>query len=433
MVGADAKGAVGRSVVLGAGFAGLMAAAVLAETFEQVIVLERDALPRLSRPRRGVPQSTQLHNLLEPAHSRVEALVPGFKEALVEAGAVRASVADETFVFELGRVMPKRDLGLELMSAPRPVIDQILHGLVSARSNIAIHEEVSVAGVELTHGRATGVTGQSKEGSHRRYQADVIVDALGAGSPACALLGDAGVEVPTEHRVVAQWYSTCTFAVPPELDGTSRYILVFPSPPATRGGLASPVGARGLSVSVSGTDQDDYPKSVEEFIDYAASLEDSTLAELLQACTATSAPKRFHRMSATWHHYERVNDPVVGLLPIGDAFATLNPLQGQGMSVATLEAVALRDALRESRGPAELTTAYLEAAAVPIQMAWDLAAIAGPDSESRFPWEYLQDLGRRFDRDVDLHRRYLRVWHLLEPVQVLEPDLSAPPIHHRDS
>ena len=40
-----------RAIVLGAGMAGLLAARVLQERFEEVCVLERDALPRDSEMR----------------------------------------------------------------------------------------------------------------------------------------------------------------------------------------------------------------------------------------------------------------------------------------------------------------------------------------------------------------------------------------------
>src|SRR3954471_15024516 len=50
-----------RAVVIGAGIGGLLAARVLSESFNEVVVLERDTLPALGESRRGVPQGRHTH------------------------------------------------------------------------------------------------------------------------------------------------------------------------------------------------------------------------------------------------------------------------------------------------------------------------------------------------------------------------------------
>ena len=54
-----------RAVVLGGSLAGLCAARVLADHFDEVTVVERDALPDVATQRAGVPQGRHVHAMLE--------------------------------------------------------------------------------------------------------------------------------------------------------------------------------------------------------------------------------------------------------------------------------------------------------------------------------------------------------------------------------
>lgn len=84
----DARPIMGRAVVLGAGMAGLLAARVLSDHAEEVIVIERDAADTGYEPRSGVPQGSQVHALLPAGQIQLERWFPGFAEEVIAAGAV---------------------------------------------------------------------------------------------------------------------------------------------------------------------------------------------------------------------------------------------------------------------------------------------------------------------------------------------------------
>jgi phytoene dehydrogenase-like protein len=65
-------------VVLGASMAGLLAARVLSERFERVVVIERDGLPPIGEHRRGVPHGRHLHGLHPRGREILDELFPGF-------------------------------------------------------------------------------------------------------------------------------------------------------------------------------------------------------------------------------------------------------------------------------------------------------------------------------------------------------------------
>ena len=75
-----------HAVVLGASTAGLLAARVLADAYQQVTVVERDRLPAREAARRGVPQGRHAHALLPRGAQILEELFPGTLAGLAAAG-----------------------------------------------------------------------------------------------------------------------------------------------------------------------------------------------------------------------------------------------------------------------------------------------------------------------------------------------------------
>ncbi len=400
---------LGPAVVLGAGIGGLAAAAAFVRADVPVTIVEKDALPDGPRPRSGVPQSEQLHNLLTRAQVSLDALVPGFCAALVAAGAGSARVADETHVFELGVRMPERDLGMRLMCAPRPLIEYTLRQLVLARGGVEIVEDTRASGLVLDgHGDLCGVA--TDRGT---IAARVVVDATGTPSPAAQWLRAIGRAAPaTQTTPVAHWYVSTRFHRPQRWHGSADFWLIFPTPPNTLGGLVSPSGPDEWYVSVSGRGEGPRPASVADVRAHAAALEDPWIGELLAGATPLSEPRLFHKATARRRDYA---DPLPGFVALGDALASLNPLFGQGISVAAQQAAILADLVTQAATPAALTAAYLPRAAAAAERAITLGAAV--DAVLPNPAAF----AARLVADPELHRLYVRVWHLLEPASALAP------------
>lgn len=422
-------GPLGHVVVLGAGFAGMLAAAAVAPHAEQVTVVERDTIGGDPTPRRGVPQSTQLHNLLTPALSNMESLLPGSVDLLHELGAARAAVASQTTVFELGRRMPERDLGLQLMSAPRPLIDHVVHReLCRQHPNVSFRCGVSATGMRVAEGQQISVELRSAEfGRNDAFElsAAIVVDALGVGSSVERWLPSESGRPEMDELDVGQWYATCHF----RRDARSAndwFWMVFPEPGGTRGALLSPGPAGTWYASVSGRRGDSPPRTSEELVGHAQNLSDPIIGELLADAEPLGAPTVFRKTKATWRRFDRWDAHPVGLLPIGDAFASLNPLYGQGLSVAAWEASCLRAELDAGHfDPLSLTRRYLASAARCVDRAWRLGALAtaAPTDEA------IVEMGRLAGLvadDPEVHRRYVGVWHLLEDLSELDTMTPQP-------
>jgi 2-polyprenyl-6-methoxyphenol hydroxylase-like FAD-dependent oxidoreductase len=400
------------------------AAAALAERFDHVLVLERDALPATPQPRRGVPQSAQLHNLLAGAQAGLEVVLPGFCAELEAAGGVRARVSADTHVHELGIRMPERDLGLSLMCAPRPVIEHVARTMVGRLPGVEILQGAQATGVRIEAGSVRSVLATIGD-DHRELPAEVVVDATGAAAESAEWLAAAGCPVAQQRRAVNQWYCTGVYASDDVPCPAQRFWLVFPTWPATRGGLISPLRGGRLHVSLNGRDDDPPPHTTAQFLDYARSLPDPVIADVIAGAVPLDEPRLFRVREAVWRACESRYSQVNGLLVIGDAVAVLNPLFGQGMSVAALQSAALAQCLADPSvaGIATLTERYQRRAAEVVSRAWELGDVIG----SSHSWlrslaepSVAQGFGELLQRDAALHGRYVRIWHLLESTSALD-------------
>src|SRR3954452_380259 len=74
-------------IVVGASIAGLLAARVLADFYDTVILVERDRFADAPQNRRGVPQGRHSHVLMRRGSLAMSELFPGLLEELVASGA----------------------------------------------------------------------------------------------------------------------------------------------------------------------------------------------------------------------------------------------------------------------------------------------------------------------------------------------------------
>src|SRR3954447_9887618 len=116
----------GTAVVIGGSMAGLLAAKVLANHYERVMVLERDVLPTSRENHRGVPQGRHTHGLLAGGRQALEELFPGISEELVAAGALRGDIVREGRWFLEGGCHCRPVSGLEGLLMGRPFLESIV-------------------------------------------------------------------------------------------------------------------------------------------------------------------------------------------------------------------------------------------------------------------------------------------------------------------
>lgn len=423
-----------RAVVVGSGIGGLSVAGALAGYFEQVDVLERDRLTLSAESRTGTPQDRHPHGLLAGGLKALDEIFPGFARDLAAAGAVPVRVAQE-LQYERADVgvLPKRDFGMSILCASRPLIECVLRRRVMSLANVALRPECRVTEIVTDQGAVHGVRFDTRSGRSEVLAADLVVDASGRGTLTLALLEALGWERPKVTEIgVDIHYSTALVQIPADVVADWKLVLTFPDPPtlATNAVLLPREEGRWI-VTLVQRGAKPPPKSWDSFLDALAGLSTRTIHDALRRAGSPAEGIRHYGFPASsWRHFERLPR---GLLPLGDAFCRFNPAFGQGMSAAAKQARLLQrlldEAVAEPDPLAAAQAGFMADVETVLQTPWNLtssADLAFPETRGERPQNF--EKSRQFEAalfravvaDPVVHRAMMDVLQLLRTHEHLQ-------------
>jgi 2-polyprenyl-6-methoxyphenol hydroxylase-like FAD-dependent oxidoreductase len=411
--------------------AGLLAARVLSDGFERVTVIDRDTLPDGPDARDGVPQARHPHVLLEAGRATLEDLFPGFGEDLISAGGLLVDGAGDFEYFDQGDFVadgPTRQL---MYFASRPLLELIVRRRVAYLEGVRVHPGCHFVDY-LVDGGATGVDGVVIRGDgtdREAIRADLVVDATGRTSRTPKWLENHGYAPPALDEVHIDLAYSSTLIERPPRDHRTLYVPL--SPPRTRGGAAFPIEGDRWLVNVHGIHGDHPPGDFDGFAAFAASLPTPELSRLLDDHPrAAGTVEHYPIPSNRRYRYQDLDRFPDGLIVIGDAIASFNPVYAQGMSVAALEVLALHHALATG-GHDDLAPRYFDRAEAAVDVAWKMAVGAdfgfeettGPKPRGTDLFNrYLSRLTRRAHTDGRLrHAFYQAIVMERPPTSLLRP------------
>ncbi len=430
----------GTAVVVGGSIGGTLAARVLADRFERVVVLDRDELPAEAVERKGAPQALHSHGLLVRGRQILEELFPGITDELIGQGAILDDMQRCVHFYTDGRRLADAPSDLMVLAVSRPLLETQLRRRVAALPGVTIRDRTEVVGLLATEdsGRVTGVTalpagtpltGPDGDSQTESIAADLVVDASGRTNRSLAWLTALGYDAPEEISVKAGIvYATQEFRRSPTDNRIAVAVGLSPESPRGSATIAAE-GDRWICTLV-GTPGQEPTADPEEFVKFAETLSVPDVGALLRDSQPLGEVVRMRLSSSSWRRYDKLTRLPDRYLVFGDALCYLNPTYGQGMTVAAAEALVLRDVL--ARGLDNIGKRFFAAAKAVVSAPWSMSA----GGDMRFPWvegprqpgakflnSYIRRLTTAAATDPKLAYAFLRVVNMLsKPPRLMAPD-----------
>jgi 2-polyprenyl-6-methoxyphenol hydroxylase-like FAD-dependent oxidoreductase len=415
--GAAMRTAGSRAVVLGAGVAGLLSAQVLSDFYDSVIVLERDHLPDHPVHRKGVPQGRHLHQFLTRGTQVLGELFPGILDDLVAAGAV---INDPSRIY-----------------ASRPFMEFHVRRRVGALGNVTFLDGHEVLEPITTADAVTGVRVTNRDTDHSTIlDTDLVVDALGRASRTPEFLQCNGFSAPPVKHAAATWaYSSHLMNIPDGHIAQRMASIVDHASTATRLLLLAYEHNTWILAVGHAVGQGDPPSDFAELLATAQRFMPPTIVAGLRDATPIGDIAIFRNTAAKWRRYDQMPHFPAGIMVAGDALCTLDPIWGQGMTMAAMQALTLRDCLRT--GYPDLPRRFFATAARHIGPTWamnqandraplaDGAPVALRERISK--WTTNAALNAATS-DITLTERLFRVANLVDPPSRLQDPTLLPRI-----
>jgi len=418
------------AVVLGAGIAGLLAAQALSKHFSQVTVLDRRTLDENQDFTKGVPQSDHLHVMLQRGQTIIDRMFPGIIEECAKSSDMSNDWGTETYWNNPFGVLPNQKSPIKTWHFSRGTLDRQILKRLKASPNVIITSG-KIRGLMGSFGQVTGVEFESTDtGALNQLTADLVVDCRGRTSPLIDDLEALGYPKPPITKVDNELGYSSQFFQLPEGERASwklTYLQVREGIHSRGGALCEYADGKVIAILIGYGD--DRPTADQEaFLAFARSLPNKKIFADLERATPLGKPKTWRNLGNCRRHFGRMKAWPRGLIALGDVACHFNPVYGQGMTVAAVEAEAFEKALQR-RHKSGWELAFQQKIERLVMVPWLMSVTedqrsekANPGLATRMLHTYLDHVLRGAVRDPVLHGAFLRVMHMVSsPASLFSP------------
>lgn len=428
----------GQAIVLGASIGGLMAARALSNHYGRVTIIEKDKVERQPCTRKGQPQTRHLHGLLPGGLNAMIQFFPDLEEALTANGALLADFAQDMVWFTHGGYRKRFKIDLTGATMSRPLLEHLIRERVLALPNVELLDNTSVKKLISSEDRQriTGVNIELNElGKNMDLPADLVVDVTGRGSRTPKWLEEMGYTAPPTSEVnVNVAYATRIYKRDPSDSRSNTWMLHTPmAPQEMRFGGMFPIEGDRWILTVGGWHGDHVGCDEAAFNQFVRELPMPEFYELIRECEPLSEIMPYKYSHSLRRHYEKLKKFPLGFLVMGDAVCSFNPVYGQGMTSASMQAIELDKLLCENLSEGQLAPAFFKRVAKVIDIPWQLAvgedfrypATSGPKPAGiGMINKYVSRVHRATLKDPVVCEAFLRVMSLLKaPTSLFHPKI----------
>ncbi|NJK74101.1 MAG: 2-polyprenyl-6-methoxyphenol hydroxylase-like oxidoreductase [Richelia sp. CSU_2_1] len=433
-----------HAIIIGGSLAGMLAARVLVDRFDRVTVIERDFFPEQPVPRPGIPQSRHLHILLSKGKIILEKLFPGLHDELVAFGAPRLDPNSIAWFSPAGWAPQFSPDPNDLIMFSRSLLDWVIRRRLAEINNLYFQEGGTVTGF-LENTDRPQVSGVSvrlrdRENSNNireeNLDADLVVDASGKVSQTPKWLKQIGYLPPPETVINAfVGYATRIYERNDRLLDKSAIFAGSAAPFRTRGGAIFPIEGNRWLVGLVGCDRDYPPTDEAGYLEFARSLPIPMIYDAIKDAKPLSSITSYRGTENRMRHYDRIWKYPENLAIVGHALCAFNPIYGQGMTVAAMDAQILDECLQKQRDrypEGDLTgfgRQFQKKLAKLHEIPWMFAISqdsrypgsqgAKPDLGTRLVIEYMELVLKALVNDAKVCQAFLEVVHMIRPPAIL--------------
>ena len=432
----------GTAVVIGGSIAGIAAAKVLSESFERVIVLEKDGRHSRREGRPGAAQGWHLHHLLTAGQIELERIFPGIVDDMVREGAFKVDMAAQ-YRIRLGGTWKKPGTSdIQIVCAGRPLLEWCVRRRLDDESRIEFRYESEVGDLVYDRGSKAiiGVAVAKDGGGDAELDvvpAEFVVDASGKNTRIPEFLEHIGIGAPeVEQDIINCFYSTMQHYVPPERQWQDKVMVICyayrPYEDTYSAQYYTDSSRTILSTSLVAYNCYSPPRTAQEFREFADLMPSPVVGENIDGLEPASPIYNFRYPNMLRLRYEKKRNLPRALLVVGDAYTSADPVSGLGMSLALKEVREMQLLLAKyDAGHPELPRRYYRKISRMADTAWFVIR----EQNLRFDWIkgvadkrpfYFGALTWYMDRvlelvhdDLDTYREFLAVVHLVKPPAAL--------------
>lgn len=433
----------GTAVIIGGSIAGIAAAKALSAQFDNVIVLEKDGPHHRREARPGAAQGWHLHHILTAGQIELERLFPGIIDDMVREGAFKVDMAAQYRIRLAGAWKKPCDSTIEIVCAGRPLLEWCIRRRLDDEPRVSYRYESEVQ--DLAYDPAThAVCGVAVDRGDTLevIPAELVVDASGKNTRIPEFMDRIGVGAPeVEQDIINCFYSTMQHRVPPERQWKDKVMMICyayrPNEDTYAAQYYLDQSRTILSSSLIAYNCYAPPRNASEFREFAKLMPSPVVGENIDGLEPASPVYNFRYPNMLRLRYEKKRNLPRALLAIGDAYSSVDPVSGLGMTAALKEVRILADTVAElGAGNKSLVGKYYGRIAKLVDMVWFVVR----EQNLRFGWMrdvekkrpfYFRALTWYMDRvmelvhdDIEAYRNLLAVIHVVKsPMALMSPTM----------